>query len=172
MGDIHETRRAGARLDGTLLRRATVSDPATSRYVSGRDVCVRSVTVDEVDLFLFSAACWLPHRIHYDRSFALGEGLADVPVHGPLQATWLSDMVAGWADGEGGRLRGMTTRNLLSTFPGDRLTCVATIASAEPSGEDSGAVVSLDLAVRRDDVELVTAGTAVVEVPGPSRDGR
>lgn len=173
MADFPRTRRAGPRLDGPqLLRPAKVDDSATSRFVVGSEVSVRSILVDEVDLFLFSAACWLPHRIHFDRAFARDEGLADVPVQGPLQAAWLSDMVAEWADVEGGRLRSMTTRNLLSAFPEDPLTCVVTIASTEPSEEDTGVLVSLDLAVRRDADELVTSGVAVVEVPVSSRGGR
>ena len=37
-------------------------------------------------LFLYSAASFNPHRIHYDRSYAEYEGHEDIVVHGPLQA--------------------------------------------------------------------------------------
>ncbi len=39
-----------------------------------------------VQLFLYSAATWNPHRIHYDAEYARFEGHPDVIVHGPLQA--------------------------------------------------------------------------------------
>ena len=44
-------------------------------------------------LFLYSAATHNPHRIHYDRDYALTEGHADIIVHGPLQGAWLSQYV-------------------------------------------------------------------------------
>jgi 3-methylfumaryl-CoA hydratase len=50
---------------------------------AGRD---RSVTVDPVLLFRFSALTYNAHRIHYDREYARGEGYPGLVVHGPLQA--------------------------------------------------------------------------------------
>jgi 3-methylfumaryl-CoA hydratase len=32
----------------------------------------------ELDLFLFCAAMWVPHRIHYDRDYSRTEGHADL----------------------------------------------------------------------------------------------
>ncbi len=48
-------------------------------------------------LFLYSAATWNPHRIHYDRAQAAAEGHPDVLVHGPLQGAWLTQFVTDWA---------------------------------------------------------------------------
>jgi hydroxyacyl-ACP dehydratase HTD2-like protein with hotdog domain len=123
----------------------------------------RTFAADEVDLFLFSAACWLSHRIHYDAEYARSEGLADVPVHGPLQASWLAHLASDWARAHGGRLRRMAIRNITSAFPGDALTCRATITGRENA--DGTESISLDLAIDSARSGIVTSGSAVVEMP-------
>lgn len=50
----------------------------------------REMVVDPILLFRFSALTFNSHRIHYDRSYAIGvEKYPGLVVHGPLQATWL-----------------------------------------------------------------------------------
>jgi len=78
-------------------------------WAAGDVVGERELTVDEIDLFLFSAACWLPHRIHYDRRYAQSEGLNDIAIHGPLQASWLSQLAAAWVRAHSGTLHHVTT---------------------------------------------------------------
>ena len=52
----------------------------------------RSVTVDPVLLFRFSALTFNSHRIHYDRAWAMEvEGYPGLVVHGPLTTTLLID---------------------------------------------------------------------------------
>jgi 3-methylfumaryl-CoA hydratase len=54
----------------------------------------RTLTVDEVMLFRFSAATWNPHRIHYDRDYVTKvEGYPDLIVHGPFTAVLLLELV-------------------------------------------------------------------------------
>ena len=60
---------------------------------AGRD---RSVTVDPVLLFRFSALTYNAHRIHYDREYARGEGYPGLVVHGPLQALLMAGQAARW----------------------------------------------------------------------------
>ena len=51
------------------------------------EVVLTRKTYGTLELFLFSAAGWHPHRIHFDQSYATGiEGHEAVVVHGPLQA--------------------------------------------------------------------------------------
>jgi 3-methylfumaryl-CoA hydratase len=53
----------------------------------GTELATRSHTFTTVDLFLFSAAGWHPHRVHYDQDYSRDvEKHADLLVHGPLQA--------------------------------------------------------------------------------------
>jgi 3-methylfumaryl-CoA hydratase len=55
---------------------------------------------DPVLLFRYSALTYNGHRIHYDRSYAMGEeNYPGLIVHGPLQATWLLEFAAKIKDG-------------------------------------------------------------------------
>ena len=56
-------------------------------------------TPNEVALFVFSAATWNPHRVHYDRDYAHAEGHKDILVQGSLQANWLVEALMSWAPG-------------------------------------------------------------------------
>lgn len=69
-----------------------------------------------VQLFLYSAATWNPHRIHYDVDYARFEGHPDVIVHGPLQGAWLSQYVTDWA-GPAGRITALSWQNRASALP-------------------------------------------------------
>ena len=69
-----------------------------------------------VQLFLYSAATWNPHRIHYDVDYARFEGHPDVIVHGPLQGAWLSQYVTDWA-GPAGRIVSLSWQNRASALP-------------------------------------------------------
>lgn len=56
---------------------------------------VEEKTASPVLLFRFSALTYNGHRIHYDRSYAMGEeNYPGLIVHGPLQATWLLEFAA------------------------------------------------------------------------------
>lgn len=51
-------------------------------------------TPDALDLFQFSAAIWLTHRIHYDNPYTTEvEDHPAMPVQGPLQAVYLTQLV-------------------------------------------------------------------------------
>jgi hydroxyacyl-ACP dehydratase HTD2-like protein with hotdog domain len=57
-------------------------------FAGGR---VRTVTVDPVLLFRFSALTYNAHRIHYDLQYARAEGYPGLVVHGPLQALLMAE---------------------------------------------------------------------------------
>lgn len=65
---------------------------------------------NEVQLMLFSAITWNPHRIHYDRDYAKTEEHPDLLVHGPLQGAWLSQYLTDWI-GPLGRLKRLAWQN-------------------------------------------------------------
>ena len=46
--------------------------------------------VTHLQAFLFSAATWNPHRIHYDRDYARHEGHPDILVQSHLHACFIS----------------------------------------------------------------------------------
>ena len=85
-----------------------------------------TVTVDERQLFFFSAATYNGHRIHYDKDWARTvEGYDDVIVQGPLQAALLARAITDWIGGRG-RLVEYAVQNRAIAFAGEELsfTCV------------------------------------------------
>jgi 3-methylfumaryl-CoA hydratase len=66
------------------------------------DAVSRVVDPNTVLLFRYSALTGNAHRIHYDLEFTTRrEGYPGIVVHGPLQATWLADMVRRHTPGAG-----------------------------------------------------------------------
>lgn len=115
---------------------------------------------DEVDLFLVSAAMWVPHRIHYDRDYVRSEGHRDLLVHGPLQGAWMGQMLTRWARPLGGRLAALSWRNRRPVFCGDPVVCRGTVI------EVAGGVAACEVWVEREaDGERTTVGRAEVAVP-------
>ena len=54
----------------------------------------RTITPDPVTLFRYSALTFNPHRIHYDRPYAMGEeGYPGLVVHGPFSQQCLLDLL-------------------------------------------------------------------------------
>src|ERR1700758_5650150 len=81
-----------------------------------------TVTVDEVQMFFFSAATYNGHRIHYDKDWARAvEGYDNVLVQGPLQAALLARAITDWIGGQG-RLVAYSVQNRAIASPGDVLT--------------------------------------------------
>ncbi|OCB51403.1 acyl dehydratase [Mycobacterium malmoense] len=122
-----------------------------------------TVTVDETQLFFFSAATYNGHRIHYDKDWARTvEGYDDVLVHGPLQAALLGRAIGDWVGGRG-RLVSFSVQNRAVAHPGQPLSFGGTITAKRLSAEGAG-LVDLDVAGRRGETVLMP-GTATVELP-------
>src|SRR5260370_28520835 len=87
-----------------------------------------TITVDERQLFFFSAATYNGHRIHYDKEWARDvEGYDTVLVHGPLQAALLSRALTDWIGGDG-RLVAFSVQNRAVAHPGQQLTFGGVVA--------------------------------------------
>ncbi|WP_055401562.1 MULTISPECIES: MaoC family dehydratase [unclassified Mycobacterium] len=122
-----------------------------------------TVTVDETQLFFFSAATYNGHRIHYDKDWARAvEGYDDVLVHGPLQAALLGRAIGDWIGGRG-RLVSFSVQNRAVAHPGQPLSFGGTITGKRLSDDGAG-LVDLDIAGRRQDTVLMP-GTATVALP-------
>ena len=61
--------------------RAAPAQPRVSDVSVGDELPVMTKNASRAQLFLYSAASFNPHRIHYDREYAAVEGHADVLVH-------------------------------------------------------------------------------------------
>jgi len=120
------------------------------------------VTVDETQMFFFSAATYNGHRIHYDKDYARDdEGYDDVLVQGPLQAALLARAITDWIGGAG-RLVAYSVQNRGVAFPGQPLTFGGTVTGTRV--EAGRGLVDLDIAGRRDS-DILMPGTATVELP-------
>jgi len=115
-----------------------------------------------VSLFMFSAAIWMPHRLHYDLEFARSVGLKNIIVHGPLQIGYLIQMITNWL-GENGTLKKLSYRHHASAFPGDELTCKGVIAATREEGGKG--CVDIELTLENQDKDLLVSGTATVIIP-------
>lgn len=120
------------------------------------------VSVDQLQMFLFSAATYNGHRIHYDRSWAVDvEGYDDVVVQGPLQAALLARAVTDWMGGAG-TLLSYAVQNRASSVAGETLTFSGTITAARE--QDGRGVVELTIEGSRDG-KVLMPGTATVSLP-------
>ena len=132
----------------------------------GDEIPVLTVTVDETQMFFFSAATYNGHRIHYDKQWAREvEGYDDVLVQGPLQSALLARAITDWIGGRG-RLVEYSVQNRAVAHPGQVLTFGGVITAKRVA--DGIGLVDLEIVGRRDDTVLMP-GTATVALP--VRDG-
>ena len=129
---------------------------------TGDSLPTLTVTVDERQLFFFSAATYNGHRIHYDKDWARTvEGYDNVLIQGPLQAALLARAITDWI-GARGRLVEYAVQNRATAFAGEELIFGGVVAGKRLS--DKTALVDLDIAGRRDD-RVLMPGTATVALP-------
>lgn len=116
----------------------------------------RAFRPDEVQLFLYNAAIWNPHRIHYDHPYTTGEeGHPGIVIDGPLQGDFLSQLVLEWA-GDDGRLMGFEYSNRKAAYVGETLTARGRVAQVN----ETGAEVDVELAIVNEADEVITPGRA------------
>jgi hydroxyacyl-ACP dehydratase HTD2-like protein with hotdog domain len=121
-----------------------------------------TVTVDETQMFFFSAATYNGHRIHYDKQWARDvERYDDVLVQGPLQAALLSRVLTDWIGGDG-RLVAFSVQNRAIAYP-DQALCFGGVVTGKRSTEE-GALVDLDIFCKRGE-DVLMPGTATVRLP-------
>jgi hydroxyacyl-ACP dehydratase HTD2-like protein with hotdog domain len=129
---------------------------------AGTTVATMDILPTEVDLFMFSAATWLTHRIHFDREYARTEGFDDLVVHGPLQGAYLSQMLSGLAGDYGGAVVSLSYRHRRPAYCGQLLRCSAVVEAVTPADDAQKLEVALRIAVEE---TVVTSGQAVLLVP-------
>lgn len=126
---------------------------------TGDEIPALTVTVDETQMFFFSAATYNGHRIHYDKDWARDtEGYDNVLVQGPLQSALLSRALTDWIGGAG-RLVAFSVQNRAIAYPGQELTFGGVI-----TGKREGGLVDLDIYCKRGD-KVLMPGTATVALP-------
>lgn len=118
----------------------------------------REHTASSVSLFMYNAAVWNHHRIHYDERYTTEvEGHPGVVIDGPLQGDWLSQVALNWI-GDNGRLLQFDYANRRAAYLGETLTSGGSIKTIDASTR----TVQLKLFIKNAAGEIITPGQASV----------
>ncbi len=120
----------------------------------------RTFAATNVSLFLYNAAIWNPHRIHYDERYVTEvEHHPGIVIDGPLQGDWLTQAVLEWI-GEQGDFVEFEYSNRKASYLGDTLTS----GGAGAAIDRESSLVTLDLFVKDEQGDVTTPGRAVVRL--------
>ena len=129
-----------------------------SELTVGEALPERSYTATNVSLFLYNAAIWNPHRIHYDEPYTTDvEKHPGVVIEGPLQGDWLNQVVVNWM-GDSAALTSFNYSNRRASYLGETLTSGGAISAID---KDAG-TVDLELFIKNENGDVITPGTAQV----------
>lgn len=117
----------------------------------------------EIDLFMYCAATWNTHRIHYDRDYARAEGYRDLVVPGPLQSARLAQMLSDFALARGGRLEMLSLRHHAPLFCNENAELRADKIEIRSAADTT--TVALSVTVATADGEVASSGTATLVFP-------
>jgi len=124
----------------------------------GAELPLRQHTPTNVSLFMYNAAVWNAHRIHYDETYTTEvEGHPAIVIDGPLQGDWLSQVALNWA-GAQGNLMSFGYSNRKASYLGEVLTSGGVISAIDLQKRS----IELTLFIKNEAGEVVTPGTATV----------
>ena len=133
--------------------------PQFSSLSVGQEIEGRCYAPTNVTLFLYNAAIWNAHRIHYDEKYATEvEHHPAVVIDGPLQGDWLAQVAINWA-GDDGELIEFEYSNRKACHLGQKLTSggeVVALQVAEAKAE-------LCLYIKDEAGDVVSPGRAIVQ---------
>jgi 3-methylfumaryl-CoA hydratase len=94
-------------------------------------------TYRNLEVFLFSAATWNAHRVHYDRQYAVEvEGHTDLLVQGPLQAVHIFQAVAA-AFGAAAQLKALEYRHLAPLHVGETAVICGEVVAVDEARREA-----------------------------------
>ena len=120
-----------------------------------------SVTPDATQIFMFSAATWNRHHIHYSKDAALAEGHQDIVVQRALIGNFLARLLTDWL-GNAGEIRELSWKVVQSALPGQTLRCKGVVIEKNNSG--SHQILTCELKVVNSDDQAIATGSARVEL--------
>jgi hydroxyacyl-ACP dehydratase HTD2-like protein with hotdog domain len=135
--------------------------PNLNTLKAGDALPSRDFTPTNVQLFLYNAALWNAHRIHYDEPYATGvEGYSALVIDGPLMGDWLTQCVTDWL-GDDGDFTSISYANRTAAYLGETVTSGGTVQSVDA---DTG-LVELEIYIKNQKDETIIPGTATVRLP-------
>lgn len=119
----------------------------------GRDYCP-----DNVQNFMYSAALWNAHRIHFDMPYAADvEGYPGIVMSGPMLGDWLTQCVIEWLD-DAGRMTHLAYSNRKAAFIGETVTSGGRVISVD---HDKG-TADLEIFIKNEAGDVIAPGTATI----------
>ncbi len=113
-----------------------------------------------VSLFLYNAAVWNAHRIHYDETYTTTvEHHPGIVVDGPLQGDWLAQCVGNWLGDDGTVLR-FQYSNRLAAYLGETLTSGGRVVAVDPDKRQA----EVELWIRNEAGQVISPGSATVQL--------
>ena len=120
----------------------------------------RRHTPTNVSLFLYNAAVWNAHRIHYDETYTKEiEHHPGIVIDGPLQGDWLAQCVMNWL-GDAGVLLRFSYSNRIATYLGETLVSGGRITAIDSVQRH----VEIELFVKNAAGAVTSPGTATVQL--------
>ena len=118
----------------------------------------RAFKPDTAQLFLYDAALWNAHRIHFDYPYATEvEGYPGLVIAGPLMGDWLTQCVVDWLGGDG-KLVSIDYSNRQAAFIGEVLRTGGSVRAVDPDTREA----QLELFVKNEANDVIIPGAAVV----------
>ena len=132
--------------------------PNLNQLNVGDELPAREHVASNVSLFLYNAAVWNAHRIHYDENYTTDvEKHPGVIVDGPLQGDWLVQVVTNWL-GDDGELVEFEYSNRRMSVVGEVLVAGGKVI------EINDPEVTIELFIRNAKGEVTTPGKALVRL--------
>jgi len=118
----------------------------------------RDHTANIVQLFMYNAAIWNPHRIHFDHAYATEEeGYPGIVLDGPLQGDWIGQVVTDWI-GEDATLVSFGYTNRRAAMLGETMTAGGKVEEKNEQTKE----VKVSLYLQNGEGEVTIPGHAVV----------
>jgi acyl dehydratase len=113
-------------------------------------------------LVMWAGASGDYNAIHYDKDYALQQGLPGVIVHGQLTGAFLGQMLTDWVGDEGSIIK-LSLSYKGMNFPGESLSCRGKVLKKYI--EESYYLVTLRIWAENPRGDKTLTGTAVVNLP-------
>ena len=113
-----------------------------------------------VSLFLYNAAIWNPHRIHYDETYTKSfEGHPKLVIDGPLMGDWMAQCVSNWLSDQG-EICEFEYKNTIPAYLGDTLKSGGKVLSCFENKK----VFLLELWIKDSENNKVASGSAKINL--------
>lgn len=118
-----------------------------------------TIAPTHMQLFMYSAATWNRHHVHYSKDAAIEEGLPDVVVHRGLMGNFITQMLDKWLNNHG-EIVSVNWKVVSSATPGTELACTGMVTNL---ATEMGTQVELDVFIN-DQKRIIALGNAIVRI--------